>query len=42
MGRLIGETLMAGGRIETVWGRGYVLRDPLPAAKDAEKLAVGA
>jgi two-component system cell cycle response regulator CtrA len=28
--------------IETVWGRGYVLRDPLPAAKDAEKLAVGA
>ncbi len=28
--------------IETVWGRGYVLRDPVPAAKDAERLAVGA
>jgi two-component system cell cycle response regulator CtrA len=28
--------------IETVWGRGYVLRDPLPAAKDAERIAVGA
>ncbi|SLN16782.1 response regulator transcription factor CtrA [Pseudooctadecabacter jejudonensis] len=35
----------AGGenQIETVWGRGYVLRDPDPAAmKDDEKLAVGA
>jgi two-component system cell cycle response regulator CtrA len=28
--------------IETVWGRGYVLRDPEPVAKDAERLAVGA
>ena len=28
--------------IETVWGRGYVLRDPEPAARDAERLAVGA
>jgi hypothetical protein len=40
MGRLIGETLMAGGRIEMV--RGQLMRDALPAAKDAEKLAVGA
>jgi hypothetical protein len=42
MRRLIGETLMAGGRIETVRVRGQLMRDPLPAAKDAEKLAVGA
>jgi len=28
--------------IETVWGRGYVLRDPEPIARDAERLAVGA
>jgi two-component system, cell cycle response regulator CtrA len=28
--------------IETVWGRGYVLRDPEPAARDTERLAVGA
>jgi len=30
--------------IETVWGRGYVLRDPEPAvdAGDAEQIAVGA
>ena len=29
--------------IETVWGRGYVLRDPEPAAEEnPEKLAVGA
>jgi two-component system cell cycle response regulator CtrA len=28
--------------IETVWGRGYVLRDPLVAGKDAEKIAVSA
>ena len=28
--------------IETVWGRGYVLRDPQPAAMDAERLAIGA
>ncbi len=27
--------------IETVWGRGYVLRDPEPA-RNAEKLAIGA
>jgi two-component system, cell cycle response regulator CtrA len=28
--------------IETVWGRGYVLRDPEPVAKDAERIALGA
>ncbi|PQO22769.1 DNA-binding response regulator [Rhodobacteraceae bacterium WD3A24] len=28
--------------IETVWGRGYVLRDPAPAAEQADRLAVGA
>jgi two-component system cell cycle response regulator CtrA len=28
--------------IETVWGRGYVLRDPEPKSRDAERLAVGA
>ncbi len=28
--------------IETVWGRGYVLRDPEPVARDVERLAVGA
>ncbi len=28
--------------IETVWGRGYVLRDPEPAVRDTERLAVGA
>jgi len=28
--------------IETVWGRGYVLRDPQPKNVDVEKVAVGA
>ena len=28
--------------IETVWGRGYVLRDPEPAADDTQPIAVGA
>ena len=28
--------------IETVWGRGYVLRDPDPAADDPAPLAIGA
>ncbi|VAW00171.1 DNA-binding response regulator CtrA [hydrothermal vent metagenome] len=28
--------------IETVWGRGYVLRDPEPVSADPEKVAVGA
>ena len=28
--------------IETVWGRGYVLRDPQPMSMDQERLAIGA
>ena len=28
--------------IETVWGRGYVLRDPEPRQMDSERLAIGA
>ena len=28
--------------IETVWGRGYVLRDPEPDQMDGERLAIGA
>ncbi|WP_368188031.1 response regulator transcription factor CtrA [Aestuariibius sp. HNIBRBA575] len=28
--------------IETVWGRGYVLRDPEPVTIDEERLAIGA
>jgi two-component system cell cycle response regulator CtrA len=28
--------------IETVWGRGYVLRDPQPASRDGTALAMGA
>ena len=28
--------------IETVWGRGYVLRDPDPASLDGHRLAIGA
>jgi two-component system, cell cycle response regulator CtrA len=28
--------------IETVWGRGYVLRDPDPAGLDTHRLAIGA
>ncbi|MCC5974585.1 MAG: response regulator transcription factor [Rubellimicrobium sp.] len=28
--------------IETVWGRGYVLRDPEPVGRDAERMALGA
>jgi two-component system cell cycle response regulator CtrA len=28
--------------IETVWGRGYVLRDPEPIHRDPERLAIGA
>ncbi len=28
--------------IETVWGRGYVLRDPEPSSLDQERLAIGA
>ncbi len=28
--------------IETVWGRGYVLRDPEPLSQDIDRIAVGA
>ena len=28
--------------IETVWGRGYVLREPEPVARAADRLVVGA
>ena len=28
--------------IETVWGRGYVLRDPEPREMDGARLAIGA
>ncbi|MDO5613431.1 MAG: response regulator transcription factor [Paracoccus sp. (in: a-proteobacteria)] len=34
------EALGGANHIETVWGRGYVLRDPSPA--DEERLAIGA
>ncbi|MFV0292542.1 MAG: response regulator transcription factor CtrA [Paracoccus sp. (in: a-proteobacteria)] len=36
----LSEAMAGENHIETVWGRGYVLRDPQPA--DAERLAVGA
>jgi len=39
----LSEATGGDNHIETVWGRGYVLRDPEPlGAQDAEKLAVGA
>lgn len=37
----LSEATMGESYIETVWGRGYVLRDPEPVA-DTEKLAMGA
>ena len=37
----LGEATDGDNYIETVWGRGYVLRDPVPMA-DAEKVAMGA
>ncbi len=37
----LGEATAGENYIETVWGRGYVLRDPEPAM-NAEKIAVGA
>ena len=37
----LGEATEGENYIETVWGRGYVLRDPVPVA-NAEKLAIGA
>ncbi|MGJ8611833.1 MAG: response regulator transcription factor CtrA [Octadecabacter sp.] len=39
----LSEATGGDNHIETVWGRGYVLRDPNPMnAMDAEKLAIGA
>lgn len=39
----LSEATGGDNHIETVWGRGYVLRDPEPAsAQDTEKLAIGA
>jgi two-component system cell cycle response regulator CtrA len=37
----LGEATDGENYIETVWGRGYVLRDPVPVV-NAEKLAIGA
>jgi two-component system cell cycle response regulator CtrA len=37
----LGEATDGENYIETVWGRGYVLRDPEPAM-NAEKIAIGA
>ncbi len=37
----LGEAIDGDNYIETVWGRGYVLRDPEPVV-NAEKMAVGA
>ncbi|MEO1959931.1 MAG: DNA-binding response regulator, partial [Paracoccus sp. (in: a-proteobacteria)] len=36
----LSEALGGENHIETVWGRGYVLRDPGPA--NEERLAIGA
>ncbi len=38
----LGEATGGDNHIETVWGRGYVLRDPEPSLVDQERLAVGA
>lgn len=38
----LSEASNGDNHIETVWGRGYVLRDPEPVSDDAEKLAIGA
>lgn len=32
----------ADSHIDTVWGRGYVFRDPEPVGMDEERMAVGA
>ncbi len=37
----LSEATMGDNYIETVWGRGYVLRDPEPV-EQREKIAVGA
>jgi len=38
----LGEATGGESYIETVWGRGYVLRDPEPGAQDGTALALGA
>ncbi|MDX1780497.1 MAG: response regulator transcription factor [Thalassovita sp.] len=38
----LGEATGGDNYIETVWGRGYVLRDPEPAATGETRLAIGA
>ncbi len=38
----LSEATQGENHIETVWGRGYVLRDPEPVQNDSEKLAMGA
>jgi len=38
----LSEATNGDNHIETVWGRGYVLRDPEPVSQDVEKLAIGA
>jgi two-component system cell cycle response regulator CtrA len=38
----LSEAAAGENNIETVWGRGYVLRDPEPMARAAPRLAIGA
>jgi two-component system cell cycle response regulator CtrA len=38
----LSEATEGSNYIETVWGRGYVLRDPEPVSADPEKFAIGA
>ena len=38
----LSEATDGDNHIETVWGRGYVLRDPEPVVDDAQPLAIGA
>ena len=38
----LGEATGGDNYIETVWGRGYVLRDPEPEQADPERIAIGA
>jgi two-component system cell cycle response regulator CtrA len=39
----LSEATGGDNHIETVWGRGYVLRDPEPMAqRETEKMAIGA
>jgi two-component system cell cycle response regulator CtrA len=38
----VSEATDGANYIETVWGRGYVLRDPDPSEMDDQRLAIGA